>query len=211
MVLHTDQPGEHFPWDETAQRSVAEMVNADSLAIFAERASERWTRAAISDALRIEVLACLGGLYVDMDLHPLKAIDDIVAPQECFLSEECGKTFPGNFIIGAEAGHPALYAAMREINRRCRSLLTDGKQANPVEQTGPNAIAASMLKYARCTVLPYRLFSPWPGHFRWDKRYLATAPAASYGIHLFNTTWGDRKMLDPRSVTDPWKALPITK
>lgn len=218
LILHTNLTDVSGPWDRVCPLDTTRLVNSECLSIFEEYASERWCRAAASDIARIEIIAEQGGVYLDLDVHPLRPIDSLIEPLECFLSQECGKAFPGNFIVGATAGHPAIYAAMREINRRCRELLTHNTAkkiehtyaAHPVEHTGPDAVGAAMTKYARCVVLPYRLLSPWPGHFRWDERHLATAPAASYAIHLFNTTWGKREMQNVRQGENPWKALPIT-
>ena len=88
-----------------------------------------WNEAPANDALRwrsdlarLEILYRFGGVYVDMDIEPLRPIEDLVAgiPTGAFVATSAnagpgGKPVVSNAVIGAAPGHPFLRAAIATL------------------------------------------------------------------------------------------------
>ena len=67
-----------------------------------------------SDIARYEILSRFGGVYMDMDMEPRKALDPLIDVPGFAAYEEDG-TWIANAVIGAEAGHPFMQTMIRTI------------------------------------------------------------------------------------------------
>lgn len=68
------------------------------------------TWAGKADVLRYEVLATYGGVYLDCDVEPLRAFDDLLAGPPFAAWEDRNLICPT--VIGAPAEHPAMRAVL---------------------------------------------------------------------------------------------------
>lgn len=70
-----------------------------------------------SDLVRLELLHRFGGVYVDTDVEPHQAIDDLVAGRECIVgyspqTSPAGEHPITNAVMAATAGHPYIGACL---------------------------------------------------------------------------------------------------
>lgn len=120
-----------------------------------------------SDVLRYEILLREGGVYVDCDFEPRKAIDELLRdaePQGAFAAWEVPARFVGNSIIGAEPRHPFLMALVRNLPR---SLDAARKPSVPGRITGPQYLTRVFRHrqaHNELHVFPRGLFYP----YGWD-------------------------------------------
>lgn len=79
-----------------------------------------WKRL-IADAVRLELLYQLGGVYVDCDCHPLRPFDDLLDPPGgAFAARSSWRTPSGlapitNAVMGAEPGHPFIDRLLTDL------------------------------------------------------------------------------------------------
>lgn len=71
-----------------------------------------------ADIARLEILYQMGGVYVDCDIEPLRAIDGLLTGLTCALATSAntgpnGSPVVSNAVIAAEQGHPFLRDAIR--------------------------------------------------------------------------------------------------
>ena len=103
-----------------------------------------------SDIVRLEVLYRFGGVYVDTDVECLRPIDPLLQDDVDFF---VGYVKPGkvtNAVIAAEAGHPVLEQALREL----RPVTEFGVDKRG---TGPDFLTALMHEHPEVTIYPQEL------------------------------------------------------
>lgn len=80
-----------------------------------------------SDLIRLELLARIGGVYVDMDTEPLKPLDALFEPgDQCLIARSANATRSGERIVcggflASVPGHPFLLDAIRRIPESAES------------------------------------------------------------------------------------------
>lgn len=124
-----------------------------------------------ADAFRFFVLHKLGGIYSDLDVDPLRRIDELLDRTECFVGAEPElhvarneALFRGlpfvlcNAFMGSVPGHP--------FWRACIDRLAGCNSPDVIDATGPrftNAVALSIPRHTRPDVLLPNYWSPITG------------------------------------------------
>ena len=134
--------------------------------------------AQLAGLVRLEVIWRHGGVYVDMDMEPLKALDPLLS-HECWFGTEDGVILT-DAVFGAEQGHPGI--------RACIDKFLDGFWNPNPSNTGPRHTTAVLSGRPDVTVLPKDAFFP----------YIWTEPERageefpdSYAVHRWNHSWKD--------------------
>jgi mannosyltransferase OCH1-like enzyme len=134
--------------------------------------------AQLAGLVRLEVIWRYGGVYVDMDMEPLKALDPLLS-HECWFGTEDGVILT-DAVFGAEQGHPGI--------RACIDRFLDGFWHPNPSMTGPRHTTAVLSGRADVTVLPKDAFFP----------YIWTEPERageefpdSFAVHRWNHSWKD--------------------
>ncbi len=163
-----------------------------------------------ADMVRCLYLLRFGGVYVDLDVEPLRSLDPFLAGcGDCVLGAEPeshaqkrrGKSLMAcNAIMASAPGHPFWQRMIEEIERR--AALPGGE---PVGVTGPLALDAAYEAHGRAlgvVVSEPDAFFPLPDldaqslpidarsrkHFQ-SMRELELYPSASFGVHHWAHTW----------------------
>jgi len=134
--------------------------------------------AQLAGLVRLEVVWRHGGVYVDMDMEPLRPFDDLLAHQ-CFFGTE-GNGVLTDAVFGAERHHPGI--------RACVDRFLDGFWHPSPSVTGPLHTTAVLGNRADVTVLPQHIFFPylWTEPERADEEF-----PDSYAVHRWNHSWKD--------------------
>lgn len=175
----------------------------------------RLYRSFLREIYRADMARCLyllrfGGVYVDLDVEPLRPLDRFLAEcGDCVLGAEpesharkrLGKPLMAcNAIMASVAGHAFWPRMIEEIERR--SAVPGGE---PVGVTGPLALDAVFEAHGRAlgvSVSPPDAFFPLPDlgaqslpldarsrkHFQ-SMRELELYPSSSFGVHHWAHTW----------------------
>lgn len=155
-----------------------------------------------SDLARYEILLTLGGVYVDLDMEPLRPIDDLLPEVgDAFTVWETDGVWANNAVMGATHGHPWIID------------LVGGLPAWVAEHPGkrPNVLSGPQYLTPRLTldvtVLPSRLFYPYLFSQVGTAAESGPFPDA-YAVHHWNNTRRlragrkvPRGMASPMSVT----------
>ena len=104
--------------------------------------TQRW------DASRYAVLHRYGGLYVDLDVHPVRPVDELLRGQTLLLpyTPNIGLT---NAIVAATPGHPFLSFALRELPTYARRWYHVTRHFEVLTSTGSTFIWAMHMRWAR--------------------------------------------------------------
>lgn len=111
-----------------------------------------------SDLARYEILHTLGGVYVDCDLEPLRAIDDLLDDAGFIARED--DTFLNNAILGCEPGSPW----MDDIISGARRSAANNWRSRVNKQIGAHYITKVTARHSNVRVYPSSLF--YPAHWR---------------------------------------------
>jgi hypothetical protein len=164
-----------------------------------------------ADLVRYLYLARFGGIYVDLDIEPLVALDAFLdVSGECVLGSEpdahAKRLFERdrlacNAAMASVAGHPFWNRVVQEVTARAALRLS----SDPVWVTGPRALDAAYFRYGAALGVriaePNRFF-PMPDitnqdlhlrrreivHFR-RMSALGLYPAESLAVHHWAHTW----------------------
>lgn len=96
--------------------------------------------AAKSDILRYEIIAKLGGVYIDSDMEPLREIESTLEGVTSFFGDERPDT-PCNAIVGCVPDDPFYAEVVRRIPEGCRS------PGDIVDKTGPRFLKRTIAAY----------------------------------------------------------------
>lgn len=163
-------------WGE--ERPIPKLKNQDLY----DRAAEIVDRHIIplqSDILRYELLYKFGGVWVDTDIEPLRAVDELLAGLEAFATWELQDEVAANGFMGCTKGHPlakALVDGIEEAVAKRRS-----KEASVI--TGPHYLTSKLTPDV--VMLPQKYFFPYK-HRETDVGWYRDYPEA-YGIHHFGS------------------------
>lgn len=161
--------------------------------------SPHWKRcrngAQLAGLIRLEALLDGGGIYLDSDMQIFKPLDPLLGAG-CFAGYETPDIVP-DFVIGAEAGHPAIAEALALALARIQ-----GRSGEPVSwmtdrgawSTGPGVTSTVFRRRADVLLLSPDAFA---GVF-YDPRdtlnerlatYAASPPPWAFGVHRWAWSW----------------------
>ena len=140
---------------------------------------KKW--AFVSDYARLKILYEHGGVYLDTDMYILKNFDDILrCSSECLVGKE-----DGNYINAA-------FMASSKGSKYLKDLLSEYDSMTQIE-TIPRVMTRLTKEntYTKTDllVLPKNTFYPFDAENIKDFNY-KNAPLESYGVHLWNYSWG---------------------
>jgi glycosyl transferase-like sugar-binding protein len=178
---------EHF-WQRFAELhpgwELRTWTDADDYSWLANRelfeAAQTWTSR--SDVLRFELLARHGGIYVDVDVEPIRSFEPLLT-HRAFVGLESPGVMCGA-ILGSEAAHPAIQALIRSLPG-----WTKGRpNADPGTWAGPAFLTAQWIGREDIEIFPKEAF--YPAH--WSQR-MRRPSASSYAVHHWAKNWGPVK------------------
>ena len=157
-----------------------------------------------SDIARYEILHRLGGVYVDVDMEPLRALDPLLNVGLFVGFSNVGAVEINNALLGSTKGHPILAACINRIaSPSLGGLLVGSGFLDPtaalaltstIADSGPGLLtqifcgSSSSEEDAVC--LPPEVFYPAPNHARGENEHLsAFATPLSFTIHHWATSW----------------------
>jgi inositol phosphorylceramide mannosyltransferase catalytic subunit len=137
-----------------------------------------------SDILRLEVLFRFGGVYVDTDIECLRPIDPLLEEGANLFVGYIGAHPPRvqNAVIAAEAGHPALEQALREL----RPVTEFGIDKHG---TGPHFLTRVLREHPEVTIYPQEVFYPMTDAER----------ERAYAVHHDAASWKTPELLKARA------------
>lgn len=164
-----------------------------------------------ADLVRCLYLARFGGIYADLDIEPLRALDPFLArASECWLGSEpechalkrLGRArMACNAVMGSAPGHPFWARMIDEM----RSRANGPHRTDPVQVTGPIALDAAYRKHGAdlgVSLAEPDAFFPLPDVngqplplSRSEKLHyqrmleLRRYPTSSWGVHHWAHTW----------------------
>lgn len=130
--------------------------------------------AQLAGLVRLEVIYRFGGVYVDMDVEPVRPFDELL-DNECFIGTE-GHGVLTDAVFGAVRHHPAI--------RACIDLLACGYWSSNPSDTGPLLTTRMLSGRDDVTVLPQAAFYP----YRWDQPETDPQPG-TFAVHRWNHSW----------------------
>lgn len=130
-----------------------------------------------SDVVRYQVLARLGGVYVDTDVECLRPIEPLLDGVRAFAGY-AGRRKVGSAVLGAEPGHPAMWAMASKVVR------SPGK-GSQMDSTGPHLLTRVLADFPTVTIFPRTTFYP----YRWYESGRGSEPPDCYAIHRVARSW----------------------
>lgn len=114
-----------------------------------------------SDLARYELLLVYGGVWLDMDMEPLRALDPLLGAADCwFCYEDTAQRWVNNAAIGAVPGHKFLDRLVRGLEAHV--AINQGKGWRPNKLSGPQYVTPEWSAWKeRVRVLPSRTFYPY--------------------------------------------------
>lgn len=170
-------------WDES---NVPPLANQDLWDAAAELVTPGHDLQFRSDVLRYELLERFGGVYIDADLEPLRAIDPLLADAgECFVAWEQQGKWANNAIMGAAPGHPFVRSLVEGLPTNVE--LQEARRPNIL--SGPRFLTTQLVTSVRpewpVVVFPQQYFYPVAydqlGRLRGDETF-----PESYAVHWWN-------------------------
>jgi mannosyltransferase OCH1-like enzyme len=140
------------------------------------------TWAGKSDILRYELLYKFGGVYVDTDVEPLRAFDDLLDDERPFIGWEDDNLLCPT-VMGTPAKHPAIGVLLEALPRWFHKY----RGAQPNRQTGPYFVTRHLRGRSDVRLLERDAFYPvgW-----WEKARLGGPyPQESYAVHHWAAGW----------------------
>ena len=158
---------------------------------YVKEAYEKKMWAFVSDYARLDIIYNEGGIYLDTDVELIKSLDELLY-ETCFVATEtAGTGINSGLGFGAEAGHEAIAAMLKEYENR--HFVVNGKMdltACPKFNSEPflrNGYIQSLFEKQHvlgATILPPSYFDPIDGP---SSELRLTAE--TIGIHRGTCTW----------------------
>jgi inositol phosphorylceramide mannosyltransferase catalytic subunit len=165
-----------------------------------------------ADMARCLYLHYFGGVYVDLDIEPLRPLHDLLANQSCLLGTEPAlhaeklwnkPRLVSNAVMASRPRHPFWLHMLDEIARRAQ--LQSEQRGNPVATTGPITLDAVYERWGEelgVQLAAPDAFFPLPDldnthlqlsaaltqHYR-NMIALRAYPSSSWGVHHWAHTW----------------------
>jgi hypothetical protein len=142
-------------WGDDDDWPVASKVRdvLDNAAVFApHNDATRWR----TDVLRLAVLHSHGGVYCDLDVHPMRDLAPLTGDCGAWLAETPNRLeFPTNAAMGFPAGHPLLTGMLNDIDMR----VTRHVGVRTVDAVGAGWLAEVMPAYPDVQLMPWWMFA----------------------------------------------------
>lgn len=141
--------------------------------------------AQLADLIRLEALLRWGGVYVDSDVEPIRALDTLL-PLQAFAAWEDERCVP-NAVMGALPSHPAI--------RECLDL-TLSRIPGPVWPAGPGVTTEVLVGRSDVLLLPPGTFYPvsYKGPDRKGRMRDTPRSPWTFAIHHYEGSWLDDSM-----------------
>jgi mannosyltransferase OCH1-like enzyme len=139
------------------------------------------THAGRSDVLRYELLAEIGGVYVDTDVEPLKEFDPLLDERPFAGWEDHNLLCPT--VMGSPPHHPAIDKLIHELPVWSRMHAN----SPPNRQTGPYFLTKMWKKRNDVNRLPTEAF--YPIHWSKKRDLGGPYPEESYAVHHWAAQW----------------------
>lgn len=161
-----------------------------------------------ADLMRLEILWSEGGVYVDWDMEPYRALDAFLplegfAAFDAMTSNPSDRTWVGTGVLGFRPHHPAIAANLHLSLQRFRDNQQD------IMQVGPLATDRVMRERDDVLLLPRASFYGWD---RTDRGSITNGALAhlpwAYGLHRMHGSWENKSV--PPSGLKRW-VRPETK
>ncbi len=205
QALHPDY--EYRLWTDEDNLAFVEREFPEHVPLYRSFAREIFR----ADLVRYLYLTKFGGIYVDLDVEPLRSVDALLAcAHSCWLGAEPAlharrlfqrESVACNAVMASEPGHPFWARMLAEIRERA----ADPTRQNPVDVTGPGALHGAWEKHGQALdvhVTEPDAFFPLPDvynthlalsereqlHFR-RMLELRQFPSQSFGVHHWAHTW----------------------
>lgn len=140
------------------------------------------THAGRADVLRYEIMWRHGGVYVDTDVEPLRAFDDLLVDERPFIGWENERLLCPT-VLGSPPAHPAYDDLLQNLPVWAEAH----RNMTPNVQTGPNFLTRRWRRRTDVRLLPREAFYPvgW-----WEKAKLGGPyPPESYSVHHWAAQW----------------------
>jgi mannosyltransferase OCH1-like enzyme len=133
----------HFLWDDIAVNN-EKVIPEDKICYFN---SEKYPVALKADVLRYEIVKKYGGIYVDVDMEPLRLLDEEII--DCKFFGGIQNNGEVNIaIFGAEPGCPLIIEVCQNIVNNIEEVLKQKKNPDLVDElTGPKYFNKICMKY----------------------------------------------------------------
>lgn len=176
------------PWDEVRPLPALNMEYA--LEVLRDRCTPSFLPAAISDIVRVEILAQEGGCYLDTDVFQVRPLFPFLSNHTLCISQEFSNRMIGNFMLASTPHHPALYRYMTMVHNKIADYIPGRSDFNPVGITGPLVTSAAFLASCDCSLLPFPMFSPWSQDHQFPGNWKDVPwPEATLAVHAFSSKW----------------------
>lgn len=142
-----------------------------------------------SDIFRLLILKHVGGVYVDGDMEPVKAIDPLLesVTNGCFIADGYNGRVVQSAVIGAAPRHGSIMDALDSMRLHMRDQSVN--QDNAALATGPLYLTKVWKDDERITRLPRDVFYPYDWHEPWKEN--EPVGPDTYAIHRWDGSWID--------------------
>lgn len=143
-----------------------------------------------SDIFRLLVLKHVGGVYVDGDMEPVKAIDQLLgdaAGKGCFIADGYAGRVVQSAVIGAAPRHGSIMDALDGMRLHMRDPYVN--QENAAMATGPLYLTKVWKDDDRIVRFPKEVFYPYDWHEPWREN--EPIGPDTYAIHRWDGSWID--------------------
>lgn len=141
------------------------------------------------DIFRLLILKHLGGVYVDGDMEPVKAIDDLLekVTTGCFIADGYNGRVVQSAVIGASPRHGSIMDALDGMRLHMRDPHVN--QENAALATGPLYLTKVWKDDERIVRFPKEVFYPYDWHEPWKEN--EPVGPDTYAIHRWDGSWID--------------------
>ena len=146
-----------------------------------------------SDIIRLELLFRFGGVYVDTDMESLRPIDPLLAEGVDAFAGYVDSGTVQNAVIAAEAGHPVIERALREL----RPVTEYGVETALLRGTGPPFLTALLREHPEVKIYPPEVFYPATDAER----------EQAYAVHHVAESWKSPDLWKARALRERQKLL----
>lgn len=190
LSLHPDY--EYILWSN--DNFPSDFINQDIIDDALEH-KKRNSVAVACDAIRYEILAQYGGLYVDLDYVFFKNLTPLIEGKYEILSQE-NETTANNCFIGCSQNHPFMHHLINNMRKSYFGM----KDVDTLLKAGGVFYYADQVSSWRdhLNILPHYYVSPFFPYTPW-REFESTVlseppPLHMHGVHLFASIAGDDEM-----------------
>lgn len=151
--------------------------------------------AQLAGLVRLEAVHELGGIYVDMDMEPLRPLGPLLeavgefGADQAFIGTEDDQHLT-DAMFGAPAGHAGIAACIDRVNDLFGDALAEDMHPPGAQATGPLNTTAVLKQRSDTVVLPRRMLYPYSytERHRRHEDFRTTSPD-SFAVHHWAFSW----------------------